>query len=35
MMAVLEYVPVALALVVVVVRLTMFGPRSKASKNRK
>ena len=31
-MAVLEYVPVVLALVVVAFRLTMYRPRSKASK---
>jgi hypothetical protein len=32
MMAVLEYVPVVLALIVVAVRLTMHTPRSKAPK---
>jgi hypothetical protein len=31
-MAILEYVPVVLALVVVGFRLTMFRPRAKASK---
>jgi hypothetical protein len=32
MMAILEYVPVVLALIVVAVRLTMYTPRSKAAK---
>ena len=31
-MSVLEYVPVVLALIVVAFRLTMYTPRSKASK---
>ena len=35
MMAILEYVPVVLALIVVAIRLTMYTPRSKASKASK